>query len=164
MSWESPNYDLTFRIMQNQKLINNTQEPVYFEDKNRKSIDLNYSWGYIYMIRGCDLGCVDAICFQLDDIISKEKHFEPFTITVFTYTSDYKYTNENNETVTENGESLINRLSEDTFIVYDKLEFKIYNSILINKLDEAMKNDKVTLTFDFEDNGTIFLQSINPLI
>ena len=124
-------------------------------------LNINYQWGYIYKVKGFFIeGLEDSIQFDLDEIISKEKNFKPFTLTLQTYTDSHYFQNENNVTIEKEGESLIKRVSDNSYLAYNELEFKVYYEDLIDSLNEALKNDSITLTFNFEDNGTIFLERI----
>jgi len=140
-----------------------TNNPISIYDINKQeSVDINYSWGYRYKIQGhFQEDLVDGTVFNLDRLISKEKYFKPFTLNLLTHTDIHTIIYENNETVKVGGEPLIEKLSPNTYLAYNELEFKVYYQDLQESLDLRIENNTtITLTFNFEDNGTIFLERI----
>jgi len=141
-------HQLSYKFM-NEQLVN-THDKYLISLKNESflHIDINYSWGYRYKVSGYfDEHVMDDTVFVLDEIISIEKHFEPFTLVLTTYN--------------EMKRPLITQTSNDTYLAYNELEFKVYDQDLQENLDLRIDNNyTVTLTFDFEDNGTIFLKQI----
>ncbi len=117
--------------------------------------NLPYQWGYKYKVTGqVTPHSEDGDEFTLDEIISKEQHFEPFTLTFRTHTIIDGVFNFKEE-------PLITKTSNDKYLAYNELEFKVYDQDLQENLDLRIDNNyTVTLTFDFEDNGTIFLKQI----
>ncbi len=135
--------------LQNEKFLNKCH--IYFEN----DLNFSYSWGYRYKVSGYfDEHVMDDTVFVLDEIISIEKHFEPFTLTFRTHTIIDGVFNFQEE-------PLITKTSNDKYLAYNELEFKVYDQDLQENLDLRIDNNyTVTLTFDFEDNGTIFLKQI----
>jgi hypothetical protein len=115
---------------------------------------LKYEWGYEYKILGNLCKCEEySDDLELNSIISKTKVFEPFQLSFQTKTKIVDF----NKVI----EPLIKKISETKYLVYNELEFEVYHQDLIEELDSKLENSYlVTLTFDFEENGTIFLQRI----
>jgi len=113
-----------------------------------------YQYGYIYSISFY----VDEKGYKLfDKILSKEKSYKEFTLTFDTYSLPDVI----NGQVIEEPRSLFKKVSESRYIAYRSLEFEVYYQDLIEELDLRLEHNKtVTLTFNFEDNGTIYLQEI----
>ena len=123
---------------------------------NAYSIEnLPYKWGYKYKVTGkVTPHSEDGDEFTLDEVVSKEQHFEPFTLTFRTHTIIDGVFNFQEE-------PLITQTSNDKYLAYNELEFQVYDQDLQENLDLRIDNNyTVTLTFDFEDNGTIFLKQI----
>jgi len=112
-----------------------------------------YEYGYIYHLSLY----IDNDGLKLDEVISKEKSYKEFTLTFDTYSLPDVI----NGQVIEEPRSLFKKVSESRYIAYRSLEFEVYYQDLIEELDLRLEHNKtVTLTFNFEDNGTIYLQEI----
>ena len=118
--------------------------------------DFNYEWGYQYKVSGKLEPFLEyANEFTLYKVISKEKVFQPFTLS-YMRTSTIV-----DNVVNFKEEPLIKKISANTYLTYSELEFEVYYQDLIEELDLRLEHNKtVTLTFNFEDNGTIYLQEI----
>jgi len=87
----------------------------------------------------------------LKDILEKE--YTPFSISNFNPYQD------------NISEPYLQRVSKNRYSLayknYDPIRFQVYYEDQKDKLEELLKSeDNVTLTFNFEDNGTIYLQEI----
>jgi hypothetical protein len=122
-------------------------EALYGEDVNYSNKPLDYQWGYHYKIEGFVTPLIGehSISIEMKRVISKEKVFKPFTITFETkFESEY----------------LIEKVSNRTYLVYNELEFDIYQDLEHEFLEKMEKNSTITLSFDFEENGTIYLKDV----
>jgi hypothetical protein len=122
-------------------------ENFYGKDVNYSNKPLDYQWGYRYKIEGFVAPLIgeDSISIEMKSVILKEKVFEPFTITFVTeFESEY----------------LIEKISNRTYLAYNELEFDIYQDLEHEFLEKMERNSTITLSFDFEENGTIYLKDV----
>lgn len=171
--WEPPGknaYTLNFLILKSdlEQLYPWNDQYIYFIKETGDSIfefvfvDFQYQWGYRYKVKGSvDEYIEGASKIEVEDIISKEKYFKPFTLKFVTWVDPYSFPNENNITIKLEREYLFQKISQDTYRAYNELEFKVYYQDLQEDLDLKLdQNETITLTFNFEENGTIFLERI----
>jgi hypothetical protein len=110
--------------------------------------NFDYSWGTRYEIIGevVFVSVEESVSIEILEVISKEEVYQNFSLQFKTHFEE---------------EPLIEKVAQNRYIAYNELEFQVYYQDLQEELDLRLDNNRtISLNFNFEKNGTVYLESI----